>query len=143
MPVRNNFQLIYPRNPGFFKTGTAPAILLDVPAIRPVRTEEGGHIMQTIRSIAIIGAVVAGAASFVAPANANVPTDVMQTRVAYGDLNLNSVDGQKTLARRIQHAATQVCGPDEASNRFQVAACRAKAVDGATAEARKAGATAL
>jgi UrcA family protein len=96
---------------------------------------------MTIRSIAIIGAVVASAASFaaVAPANANIP----QAHVSYRDLNLNSHVGQQVLARRVSSAATQVCGSDDAGSRFAVAACRQDAIKQAQVELQKAGVAAL
>ena len=100
------------------------AVMAQMPSIAPL-----GHAKRAF----------AGAASFVAPANANVPSNVVQTRVAYGDLNLNSVEGQKQLAARIQHAATQVCGTDDAADRFEYASCRAKAVKSAYEDAHKAG----
>jgi UrcA family protein len=42
------------------------------------------------------------------------PSFAKDVAVSYGDLNLSSIDGQKTLERRLDRAAKKACGYDVA-----------------------------
>ena len=79
-------------------------------------------------------AVVASLAMLAGAAQAAEPT---RTRtVQYGDLNLGTTAGQRTLQQRIRGAARQVCAPLEVQSlreRRGWRACLAQAVDGAQA----------
>ena len=77
------------------------------------------HSIDFRRSTALLAALTAclllgaaGAAHAVQPADA-APT----VRVAYGDLNLASEQGNSTLYARIVSAARAVCGIDDVDNR--------------------------
>lgn len=60
----------------------------------------------SFRAVTLAAALVAGTAAFAAPASAQ---EVRTMAVSYKDLNLNTAEGQKMLARRIAVAANQVC----------------------------------
>ena len=90
--------------------------------------------MQTskIRSLIIASAVFASVASFagVTAAQADLP----QRAVRYSDLDLQSREGQKMLAHRINLAANAVCVPDEIVDRVAVLSCRSNAIHRAYAD---------
>jgi UrcA family protein len=74
------------------------------------------------RTLLLASATLAAAG----PALANVPTTgEAGIRVFYGDLDLSSADGHRTLSRRINRAAEQVCESDYlgSNNRIGMAAC--------------------
>jgi UrcA family protein len=90
------------------------------------------------RSLVIIGATIASLAGLAAasPAMANVSqvrivSDVPQTNVSYADLDLQSTNGQKTLAHRINVAADVVCLPSADQGRIAYEQCRSNAKKGA------------
>ncbi len=60
--------------------------------------------MKYLLSIAIALAATAASAE---PASATPP---VSERISYADLDMQSVAGQKTLARRVSAAADRVCG---------------------------------
>ena len=68
--------------------------------------------------------------------------DQTSAKVAYGDLNLSSAEGQAALQSRVEYAATQVCGGHEVhrslgeEHTFNV--CRADTVADGLAEVHKA-----
>ena len=67
---------------------------------------------MSIRSIAL---ALAAAAAFAASAPAAAAEATVSTAdVSYKDLDLTSEAGQKELDRRVDRAARQVCGMDEA-----------------------------
>lgn len=62
---------------------------------------------------------------------------VHELHVSYGDLNLGNRSGAQVLMQRLNHAATQVCGPRPALRDLDSAAdfnsCRKDALDRAVA----------
>src|SRR5687768_10025845 len=73
---------------------------------------EGMEEFMSIRSIAL---ALAAAATFAVPAAARAAEAAVSTAgVNYKDLDLTSEAGQKELDRRVDRAARQVCGMDEA-----------------------------
>jgi UrcA family protein len=93
------------------------------------------------------GAIALFAAlSFVNSASANGVEEPLTQKVAYADLNLDSVSGARTLYARLKGAAREVCSPLESSNVLRRAAwqsCFDHAVDTAVATVNKAQLTAL
>ena len=71
--------------------------------------------------------LIAPCAALAAPAQSD---DAPRVSVRYDDLNLNSADGQATLASRVRYAAQKLCGPadnlDRLANNMQVASCMRK-----------------
>lgn len=55
-------------------------------------------------------ALVAGAATAVAPAYAKTDDGVPTREVGYSDLKLHTTEGQRILKKRVKLAAAQVCG---------------------------------
>jgi UrcA family protein len=93
--------------------------------------------MQTTktRAFAFLGAVVAGA-SLVTAAHADLP----KSRVSYADINVQSADGQKLLAKRIDHAVHKVCDLD-GYDRAAISACHDTALNRAYADLQQRGVT--
>ena len=71
-----------------------------------------------------------------APAHADAPAP--QIKVAYNDLDLQSIDGQKRLSRRVWVAAREVCSAND-FDYFLSNRCRRIAVDGARRQLAAAG----
>lgn len=87
------------------------------------------------RSLVLIGSLLADVAAMavVAPAHADIP----QMRVHYNDLDLQSVQGQKTLARRVNDAADLVCQPVDNPSHIEFQRCRTQIRDDARAQLAK------
>ena len=62
----------------------------------------------------VLAALATGATSAFAGDHAPVNTDVPRVAVHYGDLNVDSVAGQRALQRRIERAARNVCPDSDA-----------------------------
>jgi UrcA family protein len=90
--------------------------------------------------LARIGAALALAGAAIStPAFAALGTETLSVVVPTADLNLASEAGQASLARRIDAAATRICGPADSRNlQFWRAtrACHADAVAGAGHQAQ-------
>jgi UrcA family protein len=72
--------------------------------------------------------LLAPCAALAAPANSSDAAPRVSVR--YDDLNLNTADGQATLASRVRYAAQKLCGPsdelDRLANSLRVSACMRK-----------------
>lgn len=65
------------------------------------------------KTMAIAASLIATATLFaVTPGVASASTESSAIAVRYADLDLSTVDGQRTLDRRIARAARTVCGMD-------------------------------
>ena len=86
----------------------------------------------TAVTVALFAATVASAEPLTVTGHP-VDDGALRVRVAYADLNLATVAGEKTLNRRIAFAASDVCAPfDYASVRFDYfATCATAAKSGA------------
>jgi UrcA family protein len=79
----------------------------------------------------VLATLAAGSTSVLAGDHSPAASDVPRVAVRYGDLNMDSVDGQRALQRRIERAARKVC-PDSGAQdlRARVAAqqCQRQAI---------------
>jgi UrcA family protein len=77
-----------------------------------------------------IAATAMGVTGLATPAMANTTT-TKSVKVSYAGLNLNTIEGQKTLDRRVNAAASEVCayksGPTSVRQRKEARECYAKA----------------
>ena len=93
-------------------------------------------VRSSLAAALLAGLAAAGAA---APVLAN-PSDVPQAVVRYGDLDLNSAQGMRTLHRRLDAAARSVCPSpsiQELTRLNFAEACRARAVARAIGEIKE------
>ena len=96
--------------------------------------------MKNPYAIALVSALITAGAIKAAPAFAEPVSPTAQTYVSYvqtSDLNLSSEDGQRTLDRRLAHAAREVCGaPSDADlvGQNKARECRADAVARASSQ---------
>jgi UrcA family protein len=108
-------------------------------------TTEIQSICNSIRLFIAVAAVVAFAAG-IGTAFADQSSDVLRTKVSYGDLDLNSQQGAKVLYARLRFAARQVCIPLESIELDRQHAwheCVDNALNSAVASVNKASVTAL
>jgi UrcA family protein len=80
---------------------------------------------------AIVGVLATGVASV---STASEGSELLQTTVKYGDLNVSSSQGAAALYNRIRWAANGVCRPldqGDVFSKMQVAGCVHKAIAGA------------
>ena len=90
--------------------------------------------MKNPKAIALVSALITAGAIKAAPALAEPVSSAGQTYVSYvqtSDLNLSSEGGQRTLDRRLAHAAREVCGtPSDADlvSQNKARECRADAI---------------
>lgn len=76
--------------------------------------------MKGLSVFALALALAAPAASFAAPEGG-----VLQVKVSYGDVNLNTTKGAVRLLHRLDRAATEVCGGAILRNPIDVEMARA------------------
>ncbi len=94
----------------------------------------------------LIAGLAFGFATIGGVAQAAEPQQALSIKVAYGDLNLDSVDGAKALYARLRGAAAAVCRPLEDRDLARQQArqtCFNDAVARAVAEVNKTAVTAL
>jgi UrcA family protein len=89
--------------------------------------------MRTIFSNMLFSAasltLTAGLVAYADPGIASVPQPATaQTRVVYGDLDLQTAAGRATLDQRLHSAADQVCTTGAMTDRFESGACRKQAI---------------
>jgi len=75
-----------------------------------------GYFVNRMVSAAAAAVLTAAWLAAAQPAHAS-DYSVLTTTVKYGDLNLQSESGARTLYRRLQNAAERVCGPIDHRNR--------------------------
>ncbi|MEO8113825.1 MAG: UrcA family protein [Phenylobacterium sp.] len=66
--------------------------------------------MKTFAMMGAAGLLLIPAVVPAGPARSQPLPDVPSTRVAYGDLNLGATDGAHALVKRLNRAASEVCG---------------------------------
>jgi UrcA family protein len=95
--------------------------------------------------VAGIGAMVGVQAASAQSLSSN--EDTVSVRVSYGDINLGSQAGAKTMVARIHRAAEQVCGPQPDHKALDLTRsydrCVSSAVGGAVASINRPSVTAL
>jgi UrcA family protein len=104
-------------------------------------------VINSTRIGTVTGAIALIAAlGLVNSASANGAEEPLTQKVAYEDLNLDSVSGASTLYARLKNAARAVCSPLESGDILHRAAwqsCYNHAIDTAVANVNKAQVTAL
>lgn len=92
------------------------------------------HLTRRFASRTAAAALTLGAAfAVMGTASAAAPTaDVLSATVRYADLNLSTVEGARTLYRRIAFVAKQVCPGSDSRELFRIArsqVCQKEAIE--------------